>query len=704
MKRTLYIPFTVCILLFSACSGDLPEQQAEESRVLQLNFKQEGEATLVRTSNALTTENGAAAEIGLCITQGTGYEAYPDRTNTRYTFKTSDTKLYEGESGSSSTSTTFYLIGENAHIQAFIPNSAVTQTNSGNGYTIPVTIPAQQTFTTTGGAPSCEAIDYLYGSAKNDVGDATSITTNAMQASPTNIYLHHALAKVMFTLQCDKDRTPNTEYDCVKSIEISASSGTPFLVGATGNSNSKMQINDGKISGLTNTNTLTLIPGTGSTPIAVGAGNSPATVACGLVAPLTGKPGTVTLTITLGKKDDTAHNRTYTATSDAFNVQWQAGNCYTYKLVLGNTLSIEKSAVEWGKIDSQINVATEEQGIGSAEELWAFAKKWNEDGNPSGNLSAYEEYGWTEKGVFKIKLTAPITITGTTDKDKWTPIGTADNPLTIPFDGQGWTINVDLTGLGTGDGGTQQKIPTAYAGIIGHTTSDISNVKIMTSGSTSAAIEFPEAVYAGILAGKVEGNITNCTAELNGITLLQNNESAASGLYFGGLVGSCKGNIINSAVYAKGTNELKLSFKKASAGSCVGGLAGTVAGTVNNCYTRITELSNQDATNAPAAGSLVGYIAGSGGTTATTFANSHYIENTASSGSGITVTNCTRRSEPDSGVSTQTDFSGLCTALNEISQTMQSWATWTEENANISDTKTVVSVFLFSYRGAPETK
>ena len=93
MKRTLYIPFTVCILLFPACSGDLPEQQAGESCVLQLNFKQEGEATLVRNSNALTTENGEIKEIGLCITQGKEYASYPGRNGTRYTFKTNDKKL-----------------------------------------------------------------------------------------------------------------------------------------------------------------------------------------------------------------------------------------------------------------------------------------------------------------------------------------------------------------------------------------------------------------------------------------------------------------------------------------------------------------------------------------------------------------------------------------------------------------------------------
>jgi len=183
MKRTLYIPFTVCILLFSACSGDLPEQQAGESRVLQLNFKQEGETTLVRTSNALTTENDEIKEIGLCITQGTGYASYPGRNGTRYTFKTDGTGLCEGEGkeegdGSSSTSTTFYLTGENAHIQAFYPNSTVSQTDNGNAYTIPVEIPAEQTFTTTDGTstpstPSCNAIDYLYGSAKENAGDVT---------------------------------------------------------------------------------------------------------------------------------------------------------------------------------------------------------------------------------------------------------------------------------------------------------------------------------------------------------------------------------------------------------------------------------------------------------------------------------------------------------------------------------------------------
>jgi hypothetical protein len=705
MKRTLYIPFSVCILMLSACSGDLPEQQAEKPCALQLNFKPEGEATITRADGALITENGTLEAIGLCITKGIGYDAYPDRNDTRFTFHTDGSGLYEGSNPSA---TTIYLTGETAHIQAFSPSSATaSQTGSGNGYTIPVTLPAEQTFSTTGtpATPTCDATDYLYGSAGSTVGDATAITASANGASSVDIYMHHALAKIMFTLQCDKDRTPNTEYDCVKSIKISAPSGsTPFLTGATGNSNSKMQINNGQISGLTNTYALTFTAATGSTPIAMGANGNPTIVACGLVAPLSNNlSGDFTITVTLGKNGETTHDRTYTGISKVFTQKWLAGYYYTYHLVLGgSTLCIDNTTVEWGKIDSQTNLATEEQGIGSAEELWAFAKKWNEDENPSGNLGAYEEYGWTEKGVFKIKLTGPITITGTTDKEKWTPIGTDTKPLTIPFDGQGWTINVDLTGLGTGGSGTQQTIPTAYAGIIGHTTSDISNVKIMTSGAASAAIEFPDAIYAGMLAGKVKGNITNCTVELNGITLLQKNESAASGLYFGGLVGSCEGDIINSAVYAKGTNELKLSFTKASTSSCVGGLAGAVVGTVNNCYTRITELSNQDAENGkPSAGSLVGNVTGSGESAVATFANCHYIENTTSPATGITVTNCTRK-EPDNGALTQTDFNGLCTALNTISQITQSWATWTEENTNVSGVETVVSVFLFSYRGTPE--
>jgi hypothetical protein len=718
MKRTLYIPFTVCILLFPACSGDLPEQQAGESRVLQLNFKQEGEATLVRTSNALTTENGAAAEIGLCITQGIGYEAYPGRTNTRYTFKTDGTGLYEGD-GSNSTSTTFYLTGEDAHIQAFYPNSAVTKTNSDNGYTIPVEIPAEQTFTTTDGTsapstPSCVATDYLYGSASNNAGDITSITTNAMQASPTNIYLHHALAKVMFTLQCDANRTPNTEYDCVKSIEISASSSsTPFLTGTTGT----MQINNGALDNLTEANKITLKPQ--GDPITIGTYNTPATVACGLVAPLNGTPGTVTLTITLGKKDDTDHDRTYTATSNAFNVQWKAGYCYTYNLVLGSKLTTTSDAVTWNNITLSTGIEAKERGISAAAELTAFRDQWNRDGlqfktgSTEYDYTPYEPYGWYDQsngGQFTIKLTADIVFNEASDS--WTPIGIEDKPLTIPFDGQGWKVILQLQ-----NNAMEIKNQT-YSGFIGYAKTDIKNLSVVTdpqSGVISDAgknkIESTGATYAGGLAGYVEGNIINCSIDLKGTDVSNSAPSTGTDCYIGGLVGCCKGNIYNSAAYTTPVNgnPASVTLIGGASGSCIGGLAGKVEGTsgasgtdnadvnVNNCYAHLDGLGysttggdgsgltsgdTSGATNEVPSGIKAGWLVGDN--TAATFSNTYYMAGTAT-----TVTT----NDSQTGINAFTDWSALCTSLNETAATHK-WASWQEEKNTSSDKTEKVILIL----------
>lgn len=713
MKRAIYILMITCSLVPSACMDDTPSPQTgNEPCRLTPRFMQGGSITdsssAKHEARALvtgigTSGDGNISEIGVCIT-GTGHNEYKgmESNGTRYLFKTTDATTwtcYQGDNSSSSSPFSFILNGENATLQAFHPAaSTVTELTLTSGsvhtYTIPVTILATQTFAGDKGS-ECGTTDYLYGSKTKDRGSAETITANALNASPT-IYMQHALAQVAFKIQYAADRTPDNEHDCVKSVQLTSSTNR-FKVTQTDGAGT-MQINDGTLGNLTATGTLTF-NATSNTEIPVGNNGSPSVVAYGLVAPIAKPDGTITLNITLGKKGDTTYDRTYTATTTAFNVAWEKGYCYNYNLVLGNNISITQSTVTWENIESSITVTTQEQGIASAEELAAFAQLWNEKGKNGNDYSIYEKYGWTEKdengaSTFKIKLVGPITLTGTKLEDiQWEPIGTETNPLAIPFDGQGWTINIDLTGLGTGTGGTEQKIPGKYAGIIGNSISDISNVKVMTSGAASAvAIEFTEAVYAGILAGKVQGNITNCSAELNNITLLQSNRTSNESLYFGGLAGSCTGNIINSAVYAKATNELKLSYAKAYANSCIGGLAGSVNGKVENCYTRINELSNQDNTNGnPAAGSLVG------NKTSTTFSNCHYIEDTTG-GSGMTVTNCTRE-EPDTGVTPQADYTGLCDALNTIAQE-NNWSTWTEEIPQ--NTTTVTSVYLFNYRNKTE--
>ena len=693
MKRTLYIPFSVCILMLSACSGDLPEQQAEKPCALQLNFKPEGEATITRADGALITENGTLEAIGLCITKGIGYDAYPDRNDTRFTFHTDGSGLYEGSNPSA---TTIYLTGETAHIQAFSPSSATaSQTGSGNGYTIPVTLPAEQTFSTTGtpATPTCDATDYLYGSAGSTVGDATAITASANGASSVDIYMHHALAKIMFTLQCDKDRTPNTEYDCVKSIEISASSGTPFLTGTTGT----MQINTGTLTGLTSTDKITFKPQADGTPIAIGTSGSPATVACGLVAPLSTAPtNNITLTITLGKGGETTYDRTYTATSPAFKVKWEAGYCYTYKLVLGNTLTVAQVTTSWTNT-SETDIPTvtpKERGISDAKELMDFADLWNKNGLPINNevpdYSLYESYGWYEKDsegkpTFSIKLTKSFIVTKETGKE-WIPIGIEDKPLLIPFDGQGWQITFDLSG-------GKQTISSSYiyAGLIGYTKADIRNVRLSAGNANNteyAYLESTDATCTGVLVGKSEANITNCSIELNGITMKAGNSasSTSDAKYLGGLVGYCTGNISNCAVYQTADTQGRVWFENATAGSSIGALVGKTTGNVSNCYTYIHTLENSRNDSGTPASVTAGWIAGAKETTSV-YSNCYFI-------SGGTAPDGTSGAE--TGVTQQASLTGLCASLNAEVDNHPHWTLWTEKKEE--ETKPVTGVYLFDYR------
>ena len=198
----------------------------------------------------------------------------------------------------------------------------------------------------------------------------------------------------------------------------------------------------------------------------------------------------------------------------------------------------------------------------------------------------------------------------------------------------------------------------------------------------SSTIEFTEARYAGVLAGKVEGDIVNCSAELNDVTLLNSCTTLTGTMYLGGMAGYCGGNIRNSAVYAASGYSLSVGFTQASANSYLGGLAGTVTGnSVNNCYTRVTRLSNGTSANPPSTGVLAGdYPAG-------VFSNCHYI-------TGCTIENCTEKSP--AGIATEeADFSTLGGALNAVAQA-NDWATWTEEIDGT--TSNVTSVYLFKYR------
>lgn len=616
--------------------------------------------TGVQGSNA--TAGNTLDAIGFYVTGATNHATYPGTSTNGDVFT---------RSGDTWTPTSPLVVnGTKGRLYAWAPSTATLTPDAANGkHVVPVTVPASQTCT---GETVKEVNDYLYGAGTDATASVTPVIVSSQLATPA-IYMQHALARVVFNVQYDSREASDNNH--VKSVKLTAV-GNSFLSG-TG----KLQVGDGTLTGLTGTKELTFTPAAGAEQAV---GTTPVTAASGLVAPLASTPS-VTLTITLGTKSDATHDRTYTLTSAGINVQWKRGYSYIYNLKLGNYIEAEQIAVPWGSQESTTPVTPEERGIGSAEKLAAFAAAWNLNGDQGAkNAEFYKEYGWEEvdasgNKTFKIKLTKPIKLIATSVDDiLWQPIGTADKPLTVPIDGQGWLVSVDLSGIGTG--APAGKLKGEYAGMIGYTTSDIYNVRV--TNAYSSTIEFTDARYAGVLAGKVEGDIVNCSVELNDVTLLNSCTTLTGTMYLGGMAGYCGGSIRNSAVYAASGYSLSIGFTRASANSYLGGLAGMIAGnSVNNCYTRISRLSNGTTANPPSTGVLAGdYPAG-------VFSNCHYI-------AGCTLENCTEK-DPTGIAAEEADFSTLGATLNAVAQA-NDWATWTEEIDGT--TSNVTSVYLFKYR------
>lgn len=370
---------------------------------------------------------------------------------------------------------------------------------------------------------------------------------------------------------------------------------------------------------------------------------------------------------------------------------WEQGMSVGYTLHVKKDGKVTATVGQEWTSESGGEMSGNEKGIASPTDWVAFTKLWNAKGLPmmpdgiTPDYSLYEDYGWYETDgtnrVFTIKLTASFVLTGVASGELYVPVGTDTHPLTLPIDGQGWQISIDLQN-------SSQLIEGKYSGIVGYTQSDISNLRVVTVPGNSAtmgnSIESSGATYAGVLVGRADGDILNCSVELVKTTVVNSNTSATEAMYLGGLAGYCGGNIQNSAVF-EGSSSLAastVSFSQASAGSGIGGLAGGVASgkTVGNCYVRLSTLINQDGSS-PAAGWLAGSKSG------VSFNACHYM-------SGNTATGCTP-DDTSAGITSFTDFTGLCTSLNEEAKNHSGWALWKE----VTDTGgTVEQVTLDLYR------
>lgn len=356
MKNTVFTSLAACLLIFSACSPEDETTPNEENTPvsLQLGFARGGitmpTAGEVRTRslvNGMGTGGGGKADcIGVYIT-GTDHQPYKG-SNGQYTFVAKDAngtswECHEGTSSTSSTSA-IYLSNLQATVQAFYPADATLTPDTGSGkHTVSVTIPASQTFNGEN-TWECSATDYMYASGEENKLTAITVsnqTPNTANVISQTIYMYHALTKILFQIQNTEGQQEDA-YNYVKSITLTAATGTPFLT-ATGT----MQINNGTLSGLTSTNELYF---TTTSPVKIS--SSYTTVGYGLVAPVT-STGSVNLTVTLGTQSDISYDRTLTATLPA--TAWQAGCSYTYQLTLKGHVLIPTNIAIGTHTDEKVN-------------------------------------------------------------------------------------------------------------------------------------------------------------------------------------------------------------------------------------------------------------------------------------------------------------------------------------------------------------
>lgn len=336
--------FLCCIGLtawITACTSETDELGKDSTAVVLRPVFVTASPETRSIVNGLGTAGGMINQIKLYVTKSDGYTPYPgigsspNEGLSTYTGTGNGTLIWEG-------SPVVKLHNETARIFAYAPaDAALTKSGNSIAHTIPVTVESDIKF--DGSSEwNCTGDDYLYGSSSPQVGVSAEITASNADGkfSPT-IHLQHALAQVAFKLQTANGRPVDGNYDYVKSIKLEATDA--FLAG-TGT----MQIADGAISGIGAASTLTFTPS--ANPKICGNYYSGNIVAYGLVAPINNMPSSVTLTITLGSKDNDTHKRVLTVTSDNFKVQWEKGKRYIYNLTLTDR-AIEVSGVEikeWG--------------------------------------------------------------------------------------------------------------------------------------------------------------------------------------------------------------------------------------------------------------------------------------------------------------------------------------------------------------------
>lgn len=317
--RLLLLP---AVILLAACSGNEYAGAGEEEERALLQPVDGGSLSLAESRS---------------VVNGTSATASADKINKIRIYLTNpDYSLYKGiasggeeftlqPDGKTWKSADPVYVSIRQNVYACAPSGLkVTHSNEGK-HTATVSVPASQSFD-GGNEWNCSNADYLYGSASNTVGQAAQIVADREHASPA-IYLQHACAQVVFTMENVSGRVPDPDYDYVKSIRLKAGSGNPFPAG-----NGTMQLSDGALAITTSVNELAFTAS--AHPAKAGETGSPSTVAYGLVAPRAAYSGAMTLTVVLGKEGEEATERELTVSSAVFNGRWEKGRKYIYSLTL----------------------------------------------------------------------------------------------------------------------------------------------------------------------------------------------------------------------------------------------------------------------------------------------------------------------------------------------------------------------------------
>lgn len=338
-----------------ACSSDeLPDGDQAEVRLQPHFFAATAETRSIVNGTAATAGADKINTVGLYVTQSTSNAVYPGVKNGKAIFAKQNDDSWEGE---------VKLGSIVARLYAFSPSDReVTHANGSDTHTIPVTLSAEQTFAggtdgSEGNGWECSGTDYLYGTTTEaiEATPAHNIEASNTDFSPS-IYLHHALAQVVFKLQTVSGRPVDNTYDFVKKITLKATESNKYFQTGTGT----MQLKDGVLKSLTAGNTLSFAPSNIANAVKCGANTSPVVVAYGLVAPMTAVPAdnSITLTILLGKPEanNTDGERELTVTIPA-PVKWEKGKRYLYTLNLSNRAITVEGTTEikgWGaSVDSE---------------------------------------------------------------------------------------------------------------------------------------------------------------------------------------------------------------------------------------------------------------------------------------------------------------------------------------------------------------